>query len=75
MDLRVQLSSVGVGGARHKRLVGVAGSEGVQIGEDGLGNGQGDGEEPDHPRTQADAQCGLRSVDVQWFNDGFVPKK
>lgn len=40
VDLRVQLPSVGVRRAGHKRLVGVAGGEGVQVGEDGLGNSQ-----------------------------------
>lgn len=55
VDLRMQFSGVRIGGARHKRHVGVAGGEGVQVGEDGLGNGQGDREHPDGPNAQADA--------------------
>lgn len=75
MDLWMQLSSVGVGSACYKRLVRVAGGEGVQVGEDGLGNSQSDGQQPDHSHTETDAQCGLGSVDVQGFDNCFVPEK
>ena len=47
VDLRVQLPGVGVGRAGHERLVGVAGGEGVQVGEHGLGDRQSHGEQPD----------------------------
>lgn len=47
VDFWVQLPGVGVRCTGHKGLVGVAGGEGVQVGEDGFGDGQGHGEKPD----------------------------
>lgn len=41
VDFGVQLPSMWVRGAGHKRLIGVAGGEGVQVREDGLRDGQG----------------------------------
>lgn len=49
VDLRVELPRVRVRGAGHKRLIGVAGGEGVQVGEDGFGHSQSHREQPDHP--------------------------
>lgn len=49
VDLRVELPRVRVRGAGHKRLIGVAGGEGVQVGEDGFRHSQSHREQPDHP--------------------------
>lgn len=51
VDFRVQLPSVGVRGAGHKCLIGVAGGEGVQVREDGLRNRQSHREQPDRPHS------------------------
>lgn len=61
VDLRVQPSSVGVGSARHKGLVGAAaGGEGVQVREDSLRDGQGDREDPDGTSSHAHAKPAAR---------------
>lgn len=75
VDFGVQLPGVRVGGAGHERLVGVAGGEGVQVGVDGLGDGQGHREQPDGPRTHTDAQTSAGPVAVQRTDDGFVPAR
>lgn len=51
VDFWVQVPGVGVRRTGHERLVGVAGGEGVQVGEDGFRNGQSDGEQPDRPHS------------------------
>lgn len=73
VDLGVQLLNVGVGGAGHKRLIGVAGGEGVQVREDGFWDGQSHGKQPNgpHPYTHAESSSGR--VAVQRPDYGFVP--
>lgn len=73
VDLGVQLLNVWVGGAGHKRLIGVAGGEGVQVREDGFWDGQSHGEQPDgpHPYTHAESSSGRMAV--QRPDYGFVP--
>lgn len=73
VDFGVHLPGVGVRRTGHKRLIAVAGGEGVQVGEDGLGNGQSHREQPDgaHSKTEAERSAGL--LDVQRSDDGFVP--
>lgn len=75
VDFRVQLPGVGVGRAGDKRLVGVAGGEGVQVREDGFGNGQSHREQPDGPHSETDAESSAGPVNVQRFDDGFVPER
>lgn len=75
VDLRVQPPGVGVRGAGYKGLVAVAGGEGVQVREDGLGNGQSHREDPDGPRSHADTDRCAGLWDVQRFDDSFVPER
>lgn len=75
MDFWVQLPGVGVGRTGHKCLIGVAGGEGVQVGEDGLRNGQSHREQPDGPRSKTDTECSAGPVDVQRSDYCFVPKQ
>lgn len=49
VDFWVQLAGVGVRRTGHKCLIGIAGGEGVQVGEDGLGDRQSYGQQPDEP--------------------------
>ena len=74
VDFGVQLPGMRVGGAGHKRHVGLAGGEGVQVREDGLGNRQGHREKPDGPRSQTHVEFGAGRADVQRFDDSFVPE-
>lgn len=71
VDFGVQLPGVRVRGAGDKGLVAEAGGEGVQVGEDGLGDGQGHREQPDGPRSDAHADFGTGPV--QRPDDGSVP--
>lgn len=73
VDFGVQLSGVRVGSAGHERLVAVARGEGVQVGEDGLGNGQGRREQPDGAGPCTDTEGLTGPVAVQRCDDGFVP--
>lgn len=57
VDFRVQIPGVGVGRTGHKGLIGVAGGEGVQVGEDSLRNRQSHREQPDGPRSTTDTEC------------------
>lgn len=76
VDLRVQPPGVGVGGAGHKGLVGAAGgSEGVQVREDGLGDGQGNGEDPDGSRSHAHAKPAAGLWHIQRSDDSFVAEQ
>lgn len=73
VDLWVQPPGVGVGGAGHKGLIGGAsGGEGVQVREDGLGDGQGDREDPDGSRSHAHAKPAARLWHIQRSDDSFV---
>lgn len=74
VDFRVQLPGVGVGRTGHKCLIGVAGGEGVQVGEDGFRNRQSHGEQPDRPRSYTDTESSAGPVDVQRFDYSFVPE-
>lgn len=74
VDSWVQLPGVRVRGASHKRLVGLARGEGMQVREDGLGNCQGHREKPDGCRSQTHAEFSAGRADVQWFDDSFVPE-
>lgn len=51
VDFWVQFPSVGVGRTGHKCFIGMAGGEGVQVGEDGFRNRQSHREQPDHPHS------------------------
>lgn len=73
VDLWMQLPCLGVRGAGDKRLICVAGGEGVQVGEDGFRDGQSHREQPDRPRTQTDAESRTGPVDVQRPDDSPVP--
>lgn len=75
VDLRVQPPGVGVRGAGHEGLVAVAGGEGVQVGEDGLRNGQSHREGPDGPCSHTGTDRGTGLWDVQRFDDSFVPER
>lgn len=49
MDLGVQFPRMRIGGAGDEALIG-GGDEGVEVREDGLGDSQDQGEEPDESR-------------------------
>lgn len=51
VDFGVQVPGMWVGSAGHKCLVGVAGGEGVQVGEHSLRNRQSHREQPDDPSS------------------------
>lgn len=76
VDLRVKPTGVRVGGAGHKGLVSAAGGgEGVQVREDGLGDGQGDGEHPDGSRSHAHAKPAAGLWHIQRSDDSFVAER
>lgn len=76
VDLRVQPPSVGVRGAGDEGLVvAAAGGEGVQVREDGLGDGQGNGEDPDGSSSHTHAKPAARLWHIQRFDDGFVAEQ
>lgn len=69
VDFRVQRPLVWVGCTGHECLVSVAGGESMEVREDGFRNGQGERQQPDGCHSYTDTG----PVDVQWFDDGFVP--
>lgn len=76
VDFRVQPPGVGVRGAGHKGLVGAAASsEGVQVREDSLWDGQSDGEDPDGSSSHAHAKPVARLWHIQRLDDDFVAKQ
>lgn len=64
MYLGVQVSSVRVGGAGDKALIGGWDVEGVEVGVDGFRNGQDQREEPDERRTQDNTGSAAGRLDV-----------
>lgn len=75
VDFWVQLPGMRVGCTGHKCLIGVTGGKGMQVGEDSFGNRQGHREQPDHPHSQTDTECSTGPLDVQRFDNCFVPKR
>lgn len=73
VDLWVQVPSLWIGGASHDGVIGVGDGERVQVRKDGLWDGQGHGQHPDHGGAKAD--FGVRRLYVHWPDDSFVSVK
>lgn len=58
MDLWVQFPSMGIRSACDKALIGGGDIEGVEVGENGLGDSQDQREYPDECRSQYNAGSG-----------------
>ena len=73
VDLGVQFPGVGIRGAGDEALISGGDIKGVEVGVDGLGDSEEQGEEPDERRPQDNAGSGAWCLDVQGLHDGPVP--
>lgn len=73
VDLWVHVPSLWIGGASHKGVIGLGNGKSVQVREDGLWDGKGHGQHPDHGSAKAD--FGMRCLYVHWPDDSFVSVK
>lgn len=72
VDFGVQVSCVGIWGACFKGFIGLCEVKGMQVRENGFGDGQNHGQEPNSRSFQTDLSCGVGRWDIHGFHNGFI---
>lgn len=71
----VQVSCVGIRGTCLKGFIGLRDVKGMQVRENGFGDCQNHGQEPNSRSFQTDLSRSMRGWDIHGFHNGFVSER